>query len=160
MNRGSRMIQSCYVLEYRSHRIHSEPKFKDHTILLRSRVLKSPDPFWTKVQGWYNPATFSMTEVTRSLLDICPGMIQSLFILEDRGLWITLEHMSWDDTIPVHSRWPRPLDHFRADAQGWYNPTATPLLPLSRKVFPKNTKLVSKVFKLYSWQRLRQHIII
>ena len=59
------------------------------------------DPFWTKVQGWYNPATFSMTEVTGSLLDICPRMIQSLFILEDRGLRITLGQVPRDDTIPL-----------------------------------------------------------
>ena len=30
--------------------------------------------------------------------------------------------------------------------------------PLSRKVFSNNTKLVSKVFKLYPRQRLRQYI--
>ena len=131
------MIQSCHLLDDRS----------------------SPDPFWTEVQGWYNPATFSMTEVTGSLLDICPRMIQSLFILEDRGLRITSGHMSQDDTIPLHSQWPRSLDHFRERAQGWYNPIATSLLPLSRKVFLNNTNLVSKVFELYSRQTLRQYII-
>ena len=165
------------------HQIRSKSKFKDYTILPHSRWSKftgfvlnrsprmkqschllddqsSPDPFWTKFQGWYNPTTFSMTKVTGSLLDICPGMIQSLFILEDQGLRIILEHMSWDYTIPLHSRGLRPPDHFRADAQGWYNPTATSLLPLLRKVFPNNTKLVSKVFKLYPRQRLRQHISV
>ena len=85
MNRSSRMIQSYHVLEYWSHRIHSELKFKDDTILPHSRVPKSPDPFWIEAQGWYNPATFSRTEVIRFIMDVCPGMIQSLFILGDRG---------------------------------------------------------------------------
>ena len=92
-------------------------------------------PFWTEVQGWCNPTTLSGTEVTGSIMDICLGMIQSL-----------------------HSWGPRSPDHFRASAQGWYNPTATSLLPLSGKVFPNHTKLVSKVFELYSGQRLCQYI--
>ena len=50
LNWGSRMIQSYYLLDDRS----------------------SPDPFWTKVQGWYNPTTFSMTEITKSLMDVTP----------------------------------------------------------------------------------------
>ena len=135
LNQSSRMIQSCHLLDDRSspdpfwtevqgwynpatfsmtevHRIHSEPKSKDDTILPPSRWPKvtgsilnwsprmiqschllndrsSPDSSWTEVQGWYNPTTFSMTKITGSLLDICPEMIQSLFILEDRGLWVT-----------------------------------------------------------------------
>ena len=60
------------------HRIHSESNFKDDTILLHSRWLRSSDHFWTYVPGWYNPSSFSKTEVSGwSLLDICPRMIQS-----------------------------------------------------------------------------------
>ena len=151
------------------HQIHSELKFKDDTILLPSRWLKftgsilnqisrmiqschllddwsSPDPLWTKVQGWYNPTTFSMTKVHRihsepefkddtilphyrpkftwSLLDICLGMIQSLLILEDQGLWINLGQVPKDDTIPLHSWWPRSPDYFWTYVPGWYNPSS------------------------------------
>ena len=156
LNRGSWMMQSYHLLDDQSspdpfwtevhgwcnpttfsmtevHRIHSELRFMDDAILPPSRwpnftesildiclgMIQSSDPFWTKVHGWYNPTTFSMTEVTGSILDISPRMIQS-------------------------------PDLFRESAQGWYNPTATSLLPLSGKVFPNHTKLVSKVFKLYS----------
>ena len=59
------------------HRIRSEPKFKDDTILLHSRWSRSPDHFWTYVLGWYNPSSFLKTKVSGSLLDICPRMIQS-----------------------------------------------------------------------------------
>ena len=78
----------------------SEPKFKDDAILPHSWGPKSLDLFWTDVPGWYNPSSFSMTEVTGSLLDKCPRMIQSLFILEDRGHRITLGQVPRDDTIP------------------------------------------------------------
>ena len=44
LNRGSQMIQSYHVLEYQSQWIHSEPRFKDDTIL-PSQWPKSPDPF-------------------------------------------------------------------------------------------------------------------
>ena len=90
------------------HRIHSEPKFKDDTILPPSRWPKftgsvlnrsprmiqschllddrsSPDPFWTKVQRWYNPSTFSMAEVHR----------------------IRSKPNSKDDTILPPSQWPK-----------------------------------------------------
>ena len=82
LNKISRMIQSYYVLEYWSHWIHSELKFKDDTILPHSQVPKSSDPFWTKVQRWYNPTTFSNTEVTGSILNKISRMIQSYHILE------------------------------------------------------------------------------
>ena len=85
-------------------------------------------------------------------------MIQSHHILDDQGHKIYYGQMSRDDTIPLHSRGPNSPYHFRTNVQGWCNPTATSLLPLSRKFFPNNTKLVSKVFKLYMRQRLRQHI--
>ena len=85
----------------------------------------TPDPFWTEVQGWYNPVTLSMTEVHQ----------------------IYYGHMSWDDTIPLHSRRPRSPDHFRASSQGWYNPTTTSLLPLSGKVFPNHTKSVQTLLE-------------
>ena len=86
LNRGSRMIQSYYLLDDRS----------------------SPDLFWTKVQGWYNPITFSMIEFHRirsepkskddtilppsqwpkfigSVLNRSPRMIQSYHLLDDRS---------------------------------------------------------------------------
>ena len=141
-------------------RICSEPKFKDDTILPPSRWLKSLDPFWIEVHGWYNPTTISMTQVTGSILNWSSWMIQSYHILDDRGHLITSGHMSRDDTIPLHSRGLRSLAHFRASAQGWYNPTATSLLPLFGKVFLNHTKLVSKVFELYSGKKFHQHIII
>ena len=122
--------------------IHFEPKFRDDAIPPHSRRPKSPDLFWTDVLGWYNPSSFSRTEVTESLLDICPRMIQSLHILDDRSHRITSGHMSWDDTIPLHSRRPRSPGHFRESVQGWYNPTATSFLPLLRKFFSNNTNLV------------------
>ena len=89
-------------------------------------------PFWTKVQGWCNPTTFSGTEVTGSILDRCPRMIQSLFILEDRSHRITSGQMSWYDTIPLilEGRGPRitlgqvprddtiPLQHHYSPFQG------------------------------------------
>ena len=108
--------------------------------------------------------------------------MQSHHIHEDRSHRIYFGHMSQDDTIPLHSRGPRSPDHFGTDvlgwynpssfsrteardhftasAQGWYNPTATSLLPLLRKVFPNNTKLVSKVLELYPRPRICQHISV
>ena len=114
LNKSSRMIQSYHILEYWSHQIHYEPRFKDDTILLHSRGLKSPNAvkdkcpgiiqphhilddqshriqFRTNVQGWYNPTTFSKTEVTRSILNKSSGMIQSHHILKDRSHWICSE---------------------------------------------------------------------
>ena len=163
------------------HRIRSEPKSKDDTILSPSRWPKftrsilnwsprmiqsyhllddqsSLDHFWTYVLGWYNPSSFSKTEVSRSLLGKFPGMIPSHHILDDWSHRITSGHMSRDDTIPLHSRRPRSPGHFWASAQGWYNPTATSLLPLSGKTLSNHTKLISKVFELHSGQRFRQHI--
>ena len=58
---------------------------RNYGINTRYRVPKSPDPFWTKVQGWYNPTTFSMTKVH----------------------WICSEPKSKDDTILPPSRWPK-----------------------------------------------------
>ena len=60
-------------------RIHFEPKFRDDAILPHSWGPRPPDTF----------------------LDRCPGMIQSLFILENRGLRVTLGQVSRDDTIPL-----------------------------------------------------------
>ena len=144
------MMQSYHLLDDLSHRIRSEPKFKDDTILPPSRWLKSPDPFWTKFQGWYNPTTFSRTEVTGSILSRGLRMIQSYHILEDWSHRIHYGQMSQDDTIPLHSRGPRSPDLLWTDVSGWYKPTATSLLPLTRKVFLNNTKLVLKVFEIYS----------
>ena len=87
-------------------------------------------------------------------------MIQSFHILEDRSHWITSGQISQDDTIPLHSRGSKSPNHFRTSVQEWYNPTATSLLPLSRKVFLNNTNLVSKAFELYWRQRLHQHISV
>ena len=89
------------------------PSSRNYRINTCSWVPKSSDSFWTKVQGWYNTTTFSRTKVIGSILDRCPRMIQSLFILDDRGHRITSRHMPQDDTIPLHSRRSRSLDHFR-----------------------------------------------
>ena len=70
-------------------RIHFEPKFRDDAIPPHSRGPRPLDTFWTEVKGWCNPTTFLRTKVTESILDKCPRMIQSLFIIEDRGHWIT-----------------------------------------------------------------------
>ena len=107
LNKSSRLIQSYQIIEYLNHRIHSEQKLKDDTILLRSRVPKSPDLFWTEVQGWYNPTTFLRTEVTGSVLNKCSGMIQSHHILEDRSHRIHSEQEFRDDKIPPNSQWPK-----------------------------------------------------
>ena len=145
---GSTQLWNLYNPSSRNYRINTRSqvsKFTGSILNWIPRMIQSyhllddqssPDPFWTEVQGWYNIATLSMTEVHR----------------------ITSRHMSQDDTIPLHSRILRSSDHFRESSQGWYNPTTTSLLPLSGKVFSNNTKIVSKVFKLYSRQRLRQLI--
>ena len=78
------------------------PSSRNYGINTRSRVPKSPDLFWTEVQGWYNPTTFSMTEVH----------------------WIRSEPKSKDDTILPHSRWPKSPDHFWTYVPGWYNPSS------------------------------------
>ena len=157
-------MQSYHIVNNWGHRICSELRFKDDTILPCSWVPNSPDPFWTEVHGWYNPTTFSMTEVhrihsrhmsqddtiTRSILNRGSWMIQSYHILYDRSHQIHSGHKSRDDTIPLHSQILRSSGHFWASSQGWYNPTATSLLPLSGKVFLNHTNIISKVFKLYS----------
>jgi hypothetical protein len=59
---------------------------------------------------------------------------------------------------------------WKSSAQGWHHNNismkleifstrlASPLLPLSREVLSDYTKLISKVLKLYTRQRLGQHI--
>ena len=136
---------STHVPKYWSHWIRSEPKFKDDTILPHSRGPRSPDTFWTEVQGWCNPTTFMKTEVTGSILDRCPRMIQSLFILEDRGHWITFGQMSRDDTIPIHSQRPRSLDHFRENAQEWYNPTTFSRTKVTRYILDRCHKMIQSL---------------
>ena len=74
---------------------------QDDAIPLHYRRPRYLDHFRVSAQGWYNPTMFSRTKVTRSIVDRCPRMIQSLFILEDRGLRITLGQMPRDDTIPL-----------------------------------------------------------
>ena len=117
------------------HRIHSEPKFKDDTILPHSRWPKSQDHFRESAQGWYNPTSFLKAEVSESLLDICPKMIQSLFILKDRGLQITLGQVPRDDTIPLQHHYS----------------------PFRGRSFRTTPILSQKVFELYSRQRIPQH---
>ena len=80
---------------------HSELKFKDDRILAHSRGPRSPDTFWTEVQGWCNPTTFTGAKTSRYILNRSSGMMQSLFILEDQGHWITLGQVPRDDTIPL-----------------------------------------------------------
>ena len=45
------------------YRVTNDPSFRNYGINTCSRVPKSPDPFWTEVQGWYNPTTFTETEI-------------------------------------------------------------------------------------------------
>ena len=101
LNRISGMMQSHHIHEDRSHRIYFGQMSQDDTIPLHSRRPRSPNHFRASAEGWYNPTTFSRTEVTGSIVDRCPGMIQSLFILKDRGLQITLGKMPRDDMIPL-----------------------------------------------------------
>ena len=158
LNWSSGMIQSHRILEYRSHRIRYEQTFKDDTILPHSWGPRPSDTFWTEVQGWCNPTTFTGAETFGYILNRSSKMMQSHHIHEDRSHRIYFGQMSQDDAIPLHSWGPKSPDHFRTNVQGWDNPTATSLLPLSRKVFLNNTKLVSKVFELNLRQRLHQHI--
>ena len=67
-------------------------KSRDDAILPHSRGLKSPNSFWTKVQGRYNATTFSSTKVTGSVLNKISRMIQSYHILEYRSHWIRSKH--------------------------------------------------------------------
>ena len=102
LNQISRMIQSYHILDDQSYTgsiLNWSSRMIQSCHILNDRI--SPDHFWTYVPRWYNPSSFSKIEVSRSLLDICPRMIQSLFILEDQGLWVTLGQVSRDDTIPV-----------------------------------------------------------
>ena len=119
LNQSSRMIQSYHFLEDRSHWIHYGHMSQDDAItgsilnqgswMIQSYHLlddrSSPNPFWTEFQGWYNPTTFLRTKVTGSIMDICPGMIQSLFILEDQGLRVTFGHVPRYDTIPLQDHY-------------------------------------------------------
>ena len=95
------MIQSRHVLVDWGHQIYYGQMSQDDTIPLHSRRPRSPDHFRASSQGWYNPITFLRTEVIGSIMDRCPKMIQSLFILEGRGLRITLGQVPKDDTIPL-----------------------------------------------------------
>ena len=95
------MMQSYHILKDQGHQIYYWQMSLYDTIPLHSRRPRSPDHFREGSQGWYNPIMFSMTEVTGSIMDRCTGMIQSLFILEDQGLRITLGKVSRDDTIPL-----------------------------------------------------------
>ena len=149
------MVQSHHILEDQSLWINSEQKFKDDTIPLHSRGEKSLDQFWTKVQGWYNPSWFSRTKVTGSVLNKISWMIQSHHILKDRSHQIHFEQEfrdyiipphSWgpkspshfrrmfkEDTIFLHSWIHKSMDHFRTNVHGWYTPTATSALDISRE---------------------------
>ena len=124
---------------------HFRTKSKDDAILPHSRGPRSPDPFWTKVQGWYNPTTFSSTEVigsvlnkssgminpttflstedTGSVLNKSLGMIQSHHIIEGQSHQICSDQEFKDYTIPPHSRGSKSLDPFWTRVQGWYNLT-------------------------------------
>ena len=81
LNKISWVIQSHHILEDRSHRTHSRHISQDDTIPLHSWGPKSSVHFRTSVQGCCNPATFSMTEVTRSVLNKISRMIQSYHII-------------------------------------------------------------------------------
>ena len=55
----------------------NNPSSRNYGINTRSRVPKSPYPFWTEVQGWYNPTTFTGTEISGYILNRGSGMMQS-----------------------------------------------------------------------------------
>ena len=139
------------------HRIRSEPKFKDDTILPPSRWPKftgsvlnrsprmiqschllddrsSPDPFWTEVQGWYNPTTFTGTKIFGYILNQGSGMMQSYHFHEGQDLRIHFELRFRDDAIPPHSRGPRPPDTFWTEVQGWCNPTTFTKTKITRSI--------------------------
>ena len=85
--------------------------------------------FGLKFQGWYNPTTFSTTEVTVLItgesvpitLGLSPRTMQSYHILEDRSHRIDygrispyhFRTMSKDDAILPHSRQPKSPDWLR-----------------------------------------------
>ena len=98
LNRSSRMMQSFHILRDRSLRI----------------------PFWTEVQGWCNPTTFSRTEASGYILNKSSRMIQSYHILEYRIHRSHSEQNFKHDTILPHSRVPKSLDPFWTKVQGWY----------------------------------------
>ena len=136
------MMQSYHILKDQSHQIHSEQKFKDDTILPRSQVSKSLDPFLTKVQVWYNPTTFSSTEVTRSILSKISRMIQSYHVLEYRSHWIHSKKIFKDDTIlPRYRVWKSP-DPFWTKFQGWYNPTTFLSTELIGSILNKSSRMI------------------
>ena len=144
------MIQSHHILDNRSHRIdygiispyHFRTKSKDDAILPRSRVPKSPDPFWTKVQGWYNPTTFLSTEVTGSVLNKISRMIQSYHILEYWSHRISSEQKFKDDTILPYSQVPNSPDSFWTKVQGWYNPTTFSSTEVTRSILNKSSRMI------------------
>ena len=117
------------------------PSYWNYGINTCSQVPKSPDLFWTKVQGWYNPTTFLMTEVhrihsepkfkddtilppsrwlnfTRFVLNRSPRMIQSYHLLDD---------------------WSSP-DPFWIEFQGWYNPGTFSMIKFHRIHFEPKSK--------------------
>ena len=89
------------------------PSSCNYEINTHSQVPKSLDLFWTEVQGWYNPTTFSMTEVHR----------------------IHSEPKFKDDTILPHSRWPK-----FTEVQGWYNPATFLMTEVHRICSELNSK--------------------
>ena len=165
------MMQCYHILEYWSHRIHSEPKFKDDTILPPSQWPKSPDPFRIEVHRWYNPTTFSRIEVIGSVLNRSSRMIQYYHILEDWSLRIPFwtEVQGWcnpatfwgtkasgylyepnfkDDAIPLHSLGPKSPDLFWTDVRGWYNPSSFSRIKVTRSLLNKIPGMIQSLLIL------------
>ena len=133
-NQSSRMMQSYHIHGGRDLRIHFEPKFRDDAILPHSQGPRPLDTFWTEVQGWCNPTTFTGAETSRYILNRglgmmqsttfmgaetsgyilnrISGMMQSHHIHKNQNHRIYFGQMSQDDTMPLHSQGLRSLDHF------------------------------------------------
>ena len=76
-NRSSGMLQSHHIHGDWSLWIHFEQKFRDDAIPPHSWGPKPLDTFWTEVQGWCNPTTFTGTKASRYILNRCSWMMQS-----------------------------------------------------------------------------------
>ena len=142
------MMQSYHVLEYQSHRIHSEPKFKDDTILPHSRGPRSPDTFWTEVQGWCNPTTFTGAKTSGYILNRSSGMMQSHHIHGGRDLQIHFELKFKDDAIPPNSWILKSRDLFWVDVPGWYNPSSFSSTEVIGSLLDRCPEMIQSLFIL------------
>ena len=75
------------------------PSSRNYGMNTHSWVLESPDPFWTEVQGWYNPTTFTGTEISGYILNWGLGMMQAYHFHGGWDLRIHFEPRFRDDAI-------------------------------------------------------------